>query len=113
MELQPIGAVNEKIEGFFETCKARGLKGREGVMIPEQNVINLMLNDEVIEAVCQGVFHIYAVKEVKEGIELLTDMPAGEENEFGEYPEHSIFYKVQKKLEKYARIMDEIDAELQ
>ncbi|MDF2892298.1 MAG: putative ATP-dependent protease [Clostridia bacterium] len=108
-EIQPIGGVNEKIEGFFQTCKARGLKGNEGVMIPHQNVVNLMLNDEVVEAVRQGNFHIYAIKDVEEGIELLTDMPAGCKNEKGEYPEESIFYKVQKKLEKYARIMEDIE----
>jgi lon-related putative ATP-dependent protease len=108
-EIQPIGGVNEKIEGFFQTCKARGLKGNEGVMIPHQNVVNLMLNDEVVEAVRQGNFHIYAIKDVEEGIVLLTDMPAGCKNEKGEYPEESIFYKVQKKLEKYARIMEDIE----
>lgn len=110
-EIQPIGGVNQKIEGFFETCKARGLKGNEGVMIPHQNVVNLMLSDEVVEAVKQGSFHIYAIKDVVEGIELLTDMPAGNKNEMGEYPEETIFNKVQKKLEKYARIMEEIEGE--
>ncbi|MDF2533576.1 MAG: hypothetical protein K0Q65_3157, partial [Clostridia bacterium] len=74
-----------------------------------QNVVNLMLNDEVVEAVRQGNFHIYAIRDVEEGIELLTDMPAGCKNEKGEYPEESIFYKVQKKLEKYARIMEDIE----
>ncbi|HYE09677.1 MAG TPA: ATP-binding protein [Patescibacteria group bacterium] len=108
-EIQPIGGVNEKIEGFFQTCKARGLKGNEGVMIPHQNVVNLMLNDEVVEAVKRGSFHIYAIRDVEEGIALLTDMPAGCKNEKGEYPEESIFYKVQKKLEKYARIMEDIE----
>lgn len=110
-EIQPIGGVNEKIEGFFQTCKARGLKGNEGVMIPHQNVVNLMLSDEVIEAVKNGEFHIYAIKNVIEGIELLTGMPAGEKNENDEYPEETIFYKVQKKLEKYARIMEETEGE--
>jgi predicted ATP-dependent protease len=108
-EIQPIGGVNEKIEGFFKTCKARGLKGNEGVMIPHQNVVNLMLDDEVVEAVKEGSFHIYAIKDVEEGIELLTDIPAGRRNEVGEYPEDTIFYKVQKRLEKYARIMEEIE----
>ncbi len=108
-EIQPIGGVNEKIEGFFLTCKARGLKGNEGVMIPHQNVVNLMLNDEVVDAVKQGSFHIYAIKDVEEGIELLTDMPAGHKNEDDEYLQDTIFYKVQKKLEKYARIMEDIE----
>ncbi|MFZ5354455.1 MAG: Lon protease family protein [Bacillota bacterium] len=106
-EIQPIGGVNEKIEGFFLTCKARGLKGYEGVMIPHQNVVNLMLNEEVTEAVRQGKFHIYAVKNIEEGIEILTDMAAGKPDENGNYPEDSIFFKVQKKLEKYAQIMED------
>lgn len=108
-EIQPIGGVNEKIEGFFQTCKARGLKGNEGVMIPHQNVVNLMLDDEVVEAVKQGSFHVYAIKDVEEGIELLTDIPAGRKDEKGEYPEDTVYYKVQKRLEKYARIMEEIE----
>lgn len=108
-EIQPIGGVNDKIEGFFQTCKARGLSGQEGVIIPHQNVVNLMLNEEVVEAVRQNKFHIYAIKNVEEGIEILTDVPAGRKNEKGEYPENSVFYKVQKKLEKYARIMEDIE----
>lgn len=108
-EIQPIGGVNDKIEGFFQTCKVRGLSGQEGVVIPHQNVVNLMLNEEVVEAVRQNKFHIYAIKSVEEGIEILTDVPAGSKNEKGEYPENSVFYKVQKKLEKYARIMEDIE----
>jgi predicted ATP-dependent protease len=112
-EIQPIGGVNEKIEGFFMTCKARGLKGNEGVMIPHQNVINLMLNDEVVKAVEEGKFHIYPIKTINEGIEVLTDIPAGELDDKGNYPVQSIYYKVQKKLEKYARIMELSEGEEQ
>ncbi len=112
-EIQPIGGVNEKIEGFFVTCKARGLKGTEGVMIPHQNVVNLMLNEEVVEAVRQGMFHVYAVRSIAEGIEILTDIPAGEPDEKGEYPEGTIFHKVKKKIEKYARIMEAVETEEQ
>ncbi len=108
-EIQPIGGVNEKIEGFFQTCKARGLKGYEGVMIPWQNVVNLMLKDEVIEAVREGKFHIYPVKNIDEGIEILTDVSAGVRDEKGNYPEDTIYYKVQKKIEKFARIAEEFD----
>ena len=108
-EIQPIGGVNEKVEGFFQTCKAKGLKGNEGVIIPHQNVVNLMLSDEVVEAVKEGKFHVYAVENVEAGIEILTDLPAGQKDEGGNYPENSIFYKVQKKLEKYARIMECVD----
>ena len=108
-EIQPIGGVNEKIEGFFYTCKARGLKGNEGVMMPWQNVANLMLKDEVIEAVREGRFHIYPVKTIDEGIEILTDVPAGIRDESGNYPENTVFYMVQKKIEKFARIAEEFD----
>lgn len=108
-EIQPIGGVNEKIEGFFQTCKARGLKGNEGVMIPWQNVANLMLKDEVIEAVKEGTFHIYPVKSIDEGIEILTDTVAGIRDENGNYPENTVFDMVQKKIEKFARIAEEFD----
>jgi len=114
-EIQPIGGVNEKIEGFFELCKARGLNGKHGVIIPYQNVRNLALNDEVIEAVKEGKFHIYAVKTIDEGIEILTGMKAGEKREDGTYPEGTINYLVYEKLKKYARTVagfgkDEKDA---
>ncbi|HOR86241.1 MAG TPA: AAA family ATPase [Bacillota bacterium] len=108
-EVQPIGGVNEKIEGFFQTCKARGLRGNEGVMIPWQNVVNLMLKDEVIEAVKEGKFHIYPVKNIEEGIEILTGRIAGTKDESGAYPEDTIYYAVQKKIEKFARIAEEFD----
>ncbi len=100
-EIQPIGGVNEKIEGFFKVCKERGLTGKQGVLIPYQNVKNLMLKEEVIEAVKKEKFHIFAVKTVEEGIEILTDMPAGEQNELGEYADNTIFKKVEDKLKKY------------
>jgi len=114
-EIQPIGGVNEKIEGFFELCKARGLNGKHGVIIPYQNVRNLALNDEVIEAVKEGKFHIYAVKTIDEGIEILTGMKAGEKREDGTYPEGTINYLVYEKLKRYARTVagfgkDEKDA---
>ena len=109
--IQPIGGVNEKIEGFYLTCKRRGLTGKEGVMIPHQNVVNLMLNDEVIEAVGKGLFHIYPVTTIEEGIEILTDMPAGTIGEDGKYPEGTLYNLVQKKIEKYARLMEEFDGE--
>lgn len=75
-EIQPIGGATEKIEGFFSVCRLKGLNGSQGVMIPHQNVDNLMLNDEVVEAVAQGQFHIYPVKTIDEGIEILTGVPA-------------------------------------
>lgn len=108
-EIQPIGGVNEKIEGFFQTCRARGFKGNEGVIIPWQNVVNLMLKDEVVEAVREGKFHIYPVKSIDEGIEILTDMTAGTKDEADRYAENTIYYNVQRKIEKFARIAEEFE----
>lgn len=100
-EIQPIGGVTEKIEGFFNVCKINGLTGEQGVMIPHQNVDELALNDEVIDAVAQGKFHVYAVKTIDEGIELLTDVPAGICQEDGTYPIGTIHYLVNKQLKEY------------
>lgn len=97
-EIQPIGGVNEKIEGFFDVCKIMGFTGEQGVIIPKQNVKNLLLKDEVIDAVRQGTFHIYAIGHVEEGIHILTGIPAGEANEHGEYPPDSINGRVIKRL---------------
>ncbi|MGE5626682.1 MAG: Lon protease family protein [Solirubrobacterales bacterium] len=100
-EIQPIGGVNEKIEGFFDICSAKGLTGDQGVVIPIQNVDNLMLKDEVLEAVKADKFHIYSVKTINEGIELLTGIPAGEPDKEGCYPEGTIFDLVDKKLKGF------------
>ncbi|MCX7711028.1 MAG: AAA family ATPase [Clostridia bacterium] len=102
-EIQPIGGATFKIEGFFELCKARELNGRQGVIIPHQNVKNLALNDEVVEAVKEGKFHIYPVKTIDEGIEILTGVKAGEKNKSGSYPRGTINYKVYEKLKRFAR----------
>ena len=83
-EVQAIGGVNEKIEGYFEVCKAKG-SGKQGVMIPESNVQNLMLKEEVVEAVKAGKFHIYSAKTIDEGIEILTGIKAGEKREDGTF----------------------------
>jgi lon-related putative ATP-dependent protease len=100
-EVQPIGGVNQKVEGFFHVCKAKGLTGDQGVVIPRQNVRNLMLREEVVEAVKQGKFHVYAVSNVDEGIEILTGVEAGEKKD-GAYPEGSINYNADKKLKEMA-----------
>ncbi len=102
--IQPIGGVNEKIEGYFKVCKHKGFKGGEGVIIPHQNIKNLMLDDEIIEAVREGTFTIYAVTTIDEGISILTGVPAGNTNERGMYPIGSINYSVQKQLDNYADI---------
>ncbi len=100
--VQSIGGVNEKIEGFFRVCEERGLTGDQGVLIPQTNVKNLMLRDEVIEAVENGAFHIYPVRTVEEGIELLTGTEAGERREDGTYPEDTVKYRVRERLRSLA-----------
>ncbi|HKK00697.1 MAG TPA: ATP-binding protein [Desulfuromonadales bacterium] len=97
-QIQPIGGVNEKIEGFFTVCRAKGLSGGQGVIIPIQNVKNLMLKDEVIEAVRQRQFHIWAVATVDEGIEILTGLPAGARQADGGWPPGSLNDKVDRRL---------------
>ena len=101
-EIQPVGGVTDKIEGFFRVCKAKGLTEENGVLIPIQNVKNLNLSDEVIEAVENGKFHIYPISTIDEGIEVLTGMKSGKMQDTGIYEKNSINYLVQKKLRKYA-----------
>jgi predicted ATP-dependent protease len=102
-DIQPIGGVNLKIEGFFDVCKARGLAGTQGVLIPAQNVKDLMLRHDVVEAVRTGRFHVYAIKHVNEGIELLTGVPAGERRSGGGFSPSSIHARVDAKLTEHAR----------
>ena len=99
--IQPIGGVYEKIEGFFQVCKERGLTGEHGVIIPIQNVKNLHLSDEVVQNVKEGKFHIYSVSTLDEGIEILTGVPAGKKNKDGKYPAGTIKYLAYEKLKKY------------
>jgi lon-related putative ATP-dependent protease len=101
-EIQPIGGVNEKVEGYYYVCKAVGLTGRQGVMIPHQNLHNLMLNDEVTQAVRDGIFHIWAVKSIDEGLEVLTGLPAGEADDEGNFPEGTVNYLVSRRLAELA-----------
>lgn len=103
--VQPIGGVNEKIEGFFALCKLRGLDGSHGVIIPRKNVKNLMLKDEVINAVKEGKFTIYPIDMMEEGLEILTGMPAGEIQPDGTYPEGTVNHLVMKRLEEITEAM--------
>ncbi|WP_273003224.1 MULTISPECIES: Lon protease family protein [Acetomicrobium] len=96
--IQPIGGVNEKIEGFFRYCKLRGLTGEQGVMIPKQNLIHLMLDHEVLEAVEEGKFHIWAIDTVDEGLEIVTGVPAGVPDESGKYPDETVHGKAKERL---------------
>ncbi len=105
-EIQPIGGVNEKIEGFFQICKMRGLTGAHGVIIPKQNVRNLHLNDEVIKAVKEEKFHIYAIDNIEEGIEILTGVPAGRKDREGRFPAGTINYLANEKLIKYSKLVE-------
>ncbi|SES94140.1 Lon protease family protein [Anaerobranca gottschalkii] len=102
-EIQPIGGVNEKIEGFFDVCKLKGLTGKQGVIIPVQNVNNLMLKEEVIDAVKKNEFHIYAISHVDQGMEILTGIPMGEKDKGGEYPEGTLNYLITKKLKELGK----------
>lgn len=108
-EIQPIGGVTEKIEGFFDICYQRGLTGEQGVMIPKQNIKDLVLKEEVIQAVKEGKFHIYAVSKIDEGIEILTGIKAGEKDKHGIYEEGTINYLVLKKLEKLQNLAKKIE----
>jgi lon-related putative ATP-dependent protease len=105
--IQPIGGVNEKIEGFFETCRQRALTGKQGVMIPVQNVVNLMLRADVRQAIAEGQFHLYPVQSVDEGIEILTGVSAGDLQEDGTYPEDSVHGRVLARLEEIAASLTE------
>lgn len=112
-EVQPIGGVNEKIEGFYAACQLKGLKGPQAVIIPVQNVRHLMLREDVLAAVKEKRFTIYAVSRVEEAIELLLGLPAGQVNKDGEFPEDSVFGKVADRLEvwRHAEKNDDKDDE--
>lgn len=102
-DIQPVGGINEKIRGFFEVCLARGLTGTQGVIIPKQNVEDLMLPETIVDAVREGRFHIYAIEHFEEGIPLLMGMPAGVLRADGTYPPTTLFGKVQRRLETFWR----------
>jgi lon-related putative ATP-dependent protease len=106
-EVQAIGGVNEKIEGFYEVCKANGLTGTQGVLIPQSNVQNLVLKDEVLQAVENNQFHIYPVKTINEGMEVLTGMSAGTRQTDGTFEKDSINFHVNQKLKQMAEKLKE------
>jgi predicted ATP-dependent protease len=101
-EVQPIGGVNQKVEGFFDVCEAKGLTGDQGVMVPHQNIRNLMLREDIVQAVRDKKFYIYAVKTIDEGIEVLTGVPSGERQADGTYPEGTLNHRVDRQLAKFA-----------
>jgi predicted ATP-dependent protease len=104
-EIQAIGGVTQKIEGMFDACRLSGLTGDQGVMIPHQNLKNLMLREDVVEAIREEKFHLYAVKTIDEGIEILTDHPAGERQADGSYPPNTVNYLVDKRLKELGQSM--------
>ncbi len=110
-EVQAIGGVNEKIEGFFDICQARGLNGEQGVLIPASNVKHLMLRQDVVDAVREGRFAVYPVETIDQGIELLTGLPAGERDDQGEFPEGSLNRRVEDSLIHFTKRLQELEAE--
>jgi len=118
-DVQAIGGVNEKIEGFFDVCQAKGLTSMQGVIIPQVNVGHLMLRKDIVSAVEDGRFHVYAVSTVAEGIEILTGMPAGTPDDQGNYSTDTVFGKVQHRIRnfflryrQYQKEMESSDASL-
>lgn len=109
-QVQAVGGVTHKIEGFFAVCQAKGLTGRQGVVIPAANVPNLMLDDKVVQAVREGQFHVWAVRTIDEGIELLTGLTAGQRGPDGEYPEGTVHRLVEDRLRHYAEEMRAFEA---
>jgi predicted ATP-dependent protease len=101
-EIQAVGAVNQKVEGFFDICAARGLTGTQGVILPAANVQHLMLRADVVEAVREGRFHIYAVRTVDDSLEILTGLPAGERSALGDYPKDSVNRRIEERLRRLA-----------
>ena len=110
-EVQAIGGVNEKIEGFFDLCKERGLTGSQGVIIPASNARHLMLKDEVVEAMAAGTFSVIAVEQVDEALELLTGLAAGEADDMGRFPENSLNGRVEATLLQFASNLQEFGKE--
>jgi len=102
-DVQAIGGVNEKIEGFFDVCRARGLNGEQGVIIPASNVRHLMLREEVVQAAADGLFHVHAVATVDEAVALLSGLPAGERDALGAFPPGSFNFRVEQRLIDLAR----------
>jgi predicted ATP-dependent protease len=110
-EVQAIGGVNEKIEGYYEVCTALGLTGEQGVVLPESNVANLMLKESVVEAIRQGKFHLWPVRTIDEGIEVLTGVKAGERMPDGSFESESVNAKVDDRLRQMAEALQRFGKE--
>jgi ATP-dependent Lon protease len=108
-DIQPIGGVNEKIEGYYDVCRVKGLTGTQGVLIPVENVDDLMLRNDVIDAVAEGKFHIFPVTTVEEGIEILTGVKAGKEDAHGKFENGSVFARADERLREMAKTLSEFE----
>jgi len=108
-DVQPIGGVNEKIEGFYDVCRLKGLTGKQGVLIPSANVDDLMLRAEIIDAVANGKFHIYPVSTIPEGLEILTGTCAGSRDAEGKFPEGTLFARADTRLRQMAETLREFE----
>ena len=102
--IMAVGGLNQKIEGFFEVCRRRGLTGGQGVLLPEDNVVNLMLKEEVVQAVKDGAFHIHPITHIEEAMEILTGLPAGTRGPDGKFPEGTLFRLVDERVERFASL---------
>jgi predicted ATP-dependent protease len=102
-EIQPVGGINQKIEGFFQVCRQKGLNGKQGCIIPKKNLSQLMLDEEVVEAVQQGRFNIWAVEYIDEGIEILSGTAAGKRDEKSKFPPGTVHYLVDEQLSAWSR----------
>jgi predicted ATP-dependent protease len=107
-EVQAIGGINQKIEGFYDVCRLKGLSGDQGVLMPKSNLRNLMLRSDVVQAVREQKFHVYAVDSIDEGIEVLTGVAAGERDVDGHYPDESIHGRVEKKLRQFSEQLKQV-----
>ncbi len=108
-DIQAIGGVNEKIEGFFDVCRIKGLTGTQGVLMPESNVEDLMLREDILEAVAGGQFHIWPVAQVEQGIELLTGMAAGKKNGDGKFEPGTVLALIDERLSEMAKTLKEFE----
>src|SRR5690606_24341991 len=111
-QVQVIGGVNEKIEGFFDTCKRRGLTGEHGVLIPKDNVKHLMLREDIVEAVRANLFHVYPISTVDDAISLMTGIPAGVRNARGRFPVGTVNHRVEQRLQEFAAKREEMSQEI-
>jgi predicted ATP-dependent protease len=102
-EIQPIGGVNQKIEGFYKVCKEKGLNGEQGVLIPRSNMENLMLDEELVKAVRDGKFNIWAIDKIEDGLKILTGLQTGTRQKNLKFNRHSLYGKVEEKLRIYAK----------